>query len=319
MKTIGIILLCIIALVVILAVISQIKNYIQSQKPWLPDDYYTAFESDSELEKKYAGLGSYEVSELIIKSDDKAIGNFRIWYPTELESKEQEYPLIVVTNGSNTAALNYEPYFQRLASWGFIVVGNDDRQSGTGASSSETLDYLMELNDNPDSVLYTKVSRENIGITGYSQGGAGALRAVTEFENSDKYKTIFTGSAAYVQLAKNMGWGYDISKVTIPYFMTAGTGTSDDTGIADIEKEFGGVAPLSSLIANYNAMTDDVIKVRARVTGAEHGEMQMKTDAYMTAWMLYQLQGDEEAGTVFLGDEAEILNNSNWQDIEKSN
>lgn len=47
-------------------------------------------------------------------------------------------------------------------------------------------------------------------------------------------------------------------------------------------------------------------------------EMQMKTDGYMTAWMLYQLQGDEEAGIALIGEDAEILSNSNWQDIEKN-
>ena len=38
----------------------------------------------------------------------------------------------------------------------------------------------------------------------------------------------------------------------------------------------------------------------------------------MTAWMLWQLQGDEDAAKVFVGDDAEILTNALWQDIEKS-
>ena len=60
------------------------------------------------------------------------------------------------------------------------------------------------------------------------------------------------------------------------------------------------------------------MKIRASAAGAEHEEMLMRTDGYMTAWMLYQLQGDEEAGRAFLGEDAEILHNSNWQDIEKN-
>ena len=46
--------------------------------------------------------------------------------------------------------------------------------------------------------------------------------------------------------------------------------------------------------------------------------MQMKTDGYMTAWMLYQLQGDEEAAKALTGENAKILRNANWQDIEKN-
>ena len=100
--------------------------------------------------------------------------------------------------------------------------------------------------------------------------------------------------------------------------MTAAAGTSDDTGATDAATEWLGVAPLSSLVENYDAMPDNVFKLRARAAGAEHVEMQMKTDGYMTAWMLYQLQGDEEAGKAFIGENAEILGNSNWQDIEKN-
>lgn len=311
------IVLVVVILVVLLIVILLVKNYIQSKKPLLSDDYYTWFQSDSSLEMKYTGVGTYEVSSKVVKSEDKAIGNIRIWYPTELESKTDTYPMIMVVNASNTAALNYEPYFKRLASWGFVVVGNDDRQTGTGITASETLDYMLKENENGDSVFYGKINVDKLGITGYSQGGAGALRAVTEYENGTRYKAIFTGSAAHAYLSQMWG-GYDPSKVSIPWFMTAGTGTSDDTGKTDATKEWLGVAPLSSLIENYNAMSDDVFKIRARVAGAEHEEMLNKTDGYMTAWMLWQLKGDDEAEKVFIGDSADILNNSGWQDIEKS-
>lgn len=222
----------------------------------------------------------------------------------------------IVANGSNTPALIYQPYFERLASWGFVVIGNDDKQNGTGDTTSETLDYMISLNKDTNSIFCGRIDEDKIGIAGYSQGGA-AIRAVTEFENSDKYKAIFTGSAAYALLAKNMGWEYDILKVTIPYFMTGGTGASDDSGKYG-DDEFAGVAPLFSLKDNYNGMRGDIEKLHARVTGAEHFEMQLRTDGYMTAWMLYHLYGDEEAAKAFVGDEAEILHNTNWQDIEKN-
>lgn len=317
-KIIGIIFLCLIIVIALLIGIGIIKNKIDSKKSWVSNTYYEDFKSDSKLEKKYSGLGEYKVSKLTIDTEDEAIDNYRIWYPSNIKDENKQYPLIVVVNASNTAALNYEEYFERLASWGFIVAGNDDRQSGTGLSASKTLNQLLSMNETNDNVLYNKVSQENIGIVGYSQGGSGAINAVIAFDNSNRFKTIFTGSAAYSVLSKNMGWGYDISKVNIPYFMTAGTGNSDDTGISDTSSEYGGVAPLSSLIENYNSITNEVFKIRARVVGAEHDEIQNKTDGYMTAWMLYQLQNDKDASTVFIGDDADILNNSNWQDIEKN-
>ncbi len=308
----------IIVAVVVLVVVLAIKNNIDSKKPQLTDDYYMDFKSDSPLEKKYSGLGDYEVANVNFDAGNKTIDKYRVWYPKELESSEREYPLIVITNASNVAALNYEPYFMRLASWGFIVAGNEDRQAGSGESTSLTLDYILQLNDRSDSVFYKKISQTNIGIMGFSQGGAGAIRAATEFENSNRYKTIFTGSAAYPFLAKNMGWEYDASKITIPYFMTAGTGKSDDSGVEDIYQKFGGVCPLEALKDIYGTMSQDVTKIRARITGAEHEDMLTLTDGYMTAWMLWQLKGDEEAGKVFDGGTAEILNNGHWQDVEKN-
>ncbi len=308
----------IVGVVVIVLVGLMIKSHFDSLKPHLADDYYKEFKSDSALEKKYAGLGSYEVVNKDFDANDKKIDKYRVWYPKELESKQQEYPLIVITNASNVAALNYEPYFKRLASWGFIVTGNEDRQAGSGESTSLTLDYVLKLNDKSDSVFYKKISQMNIGITGFSQGGAGAIRAATEFENSNRYKTMFTGSAAYPFLAKNMGWEYDASKIAIPYFMAAGTGKSDDAGVENIYEKFGGVCPLEALKDIYGAMSNDVLKVRARIKGAEHEDMLTLTDGYMTAWMCWQLQGDTEAGGIFFGENAEILNNTNWQDIEKN-
>lgn len=78
--------------------------------------------------------------------------------------------------------------------------------------------------------------------------------------------------------------------------MNAGT-LKGDTG----ENGGIGIAPLSSLEENFNAVSPDVLKVRARAVGADHEDMLVRSDGYMVAWMLYQLQGDVEAGSVFLG------------------
>ena len=317
MKIIGIVLLCIVVLVVVLIVVNMIKTAINNKRVWIPDNYYMAFESDSALEKKYAGLGEYEVKELEFDSENKSIDKIRVWYPNEAE--DRQYPVILVVNASNTAALNLKPAYARLASWGFIVVGNDDRQTGTGKTASKTLDYVLNLNKDKNSELFGKMDEEHIGCVGYSQGGAGAINAVTRFENSDKFTALFTGSASYALLSKNMGWGYDVSQIKIPYFMTAGTGNTDDNGgsIHD-DKNLAGIAPLASLVENYDGITADVFKLRARVTGAEHQDMLHLTDGYMTAWMLYHLQGDTEAASVFVGENADILTNNGWQDVEKN-
>lgn len=311
LKVIGIMM----AVLVTVLIILMVKSYFDNKKPVISENYYENTNGGADLEKKYALPGTYEVSSLEYDSDNTSIDKIRIWYPTELESNNKKYPLIMVVNASNVQAYKYKPFFEKLASWGFIVVGNDDGQAGTGETTSITLDYILNLDE--DNILYRKIDTENVGILGYSQGGASAIRAVTEYENGAIYKTMFTGSAAYPVLAKNMGWEYDASKIKISYFMTAGTGKTDDSG-ADPETEYGGICPLSALVDNYNHIATDVMKIRARVVGAEHEDMLLKTDSYMTAWFLYQLKNDEEAKTVFAGDDAEIVHNLNWQDIEKT-
>lgn len=157
LKVLLIIAIAIVALVVFLIV----KNYIGQQKPYYDDEYYKNFSSDSALEQKYAGLGEYEVKELEFNSKNKAIDKIRVWYPNEAENRQ--YPVIVIVNASNTAALNLKPAYARLASWGFIVVGNDDRQTGTGKTASETLDYVLNLNKDKNSELFGKIDEEHIG------------------------------------------------------------------------------------------------------------------------------------------------------------
>ena len=319
MKKVMIVLIVILLIVVGAGTAGYI--YIKSMLPSgdgnndIKEGYYLNFKSDASLEMKYSQPGDYATAYTEFPSDNESIGKVRVWYPADVTVTEKRWPMIMVVNASGTPAASYEPFFPRLASWGFIVVGNEDGQAGSGETASITLDFMLNIPS--DSVLNGKIDYENMGVIGYSQGGAGAICALTNFENGKNYKTIFTGSAAYPTLAKNMGWEYDASKITVPYFMCAGTGKSDDSG-TDPEKGFGGVSPLSALVENYGKVSDSVTKVRGRAVGAEHEQMLARSDGYMTAWMLWQLAGDEEAGAVFIGENAEILHNANWQDVEKN-
>lgn len=80
-----------------------------------------------------------------------------------------------------------------------------------------------------------------------------------------------------------MSWSYHVSQLDIPYFMTAGTGESDDRGVGQGAEDFAGVSPLFGLVDTYSEMPDDVFKVRARATGAEHEQMIVVADGYLTA------------------------------------
>ena len=289
------------------------RNHQLSDRQILTDDYFKDFDTPYALEKQYSQMGDHEVSSTTYPSDNSAIGKIHVFYPSELDSSDGVWPMIMIVNPTDVPAARYQQFFERLASWGFVVVGCDDDDQGTGETASLVLDYMLE-----ESSFGERIDRSNIGIAGYSQGGAGALAAVTMYENGGLYKTIFTGSAVNPQLAASKGWEYDYTKVAIPYFMTASTGKMDDSGKGEVGEESAGYTPLASLVEVYDGMSGNVFKVRGRIAGADHSGMLLLPDGYMTAWMLYQLQGDEEAGKVFLGEDAEILQNDHWVDVEKT-
>jgi len=286
-------------------------------------DYYKKTVVSGNLEKKYTALGSYETAYAEYRSNDERVEKYEIWYPRELESSNIKYPVVFVANGTGLAASSYKAFFKHLASWGFIVVGNEDMSSRTGASSESSLMFLLELNKDSNSIFHGKVDTDHIGIGGHSQGGVGAINAVTSQNHGNMYKALYAVSATSPYWGQEnifgLEWSYDLSKVHIPTFLSAGTGSFDAGTAEDITATEGqGITPLWSLRVNYKALPDSVAKITARKTDVDHGETYLAIDGYMTAWFMWHLQEDEEAGKAFKGNDAEILHNSLYQDIQSN-
>ena len=274
------------------------RTLLDSKAPALHGNYYKDFKSEAELEYKYSQKGEYEVDSYTLDEKTPTGGALNVWYPKNTDGKK--VPMIIVVNPSKLPSSNYKPFFERLASWGFVVVGNEDQQPGNGQSTSETLEAMKGLVETHP--LRDVIDYDRIGLVGYSQGGSGALAAASEYENGGEYDAIFTGSAIAPELSSEVGWIYDTSKIQAPYFMTAGTGETD-TGNGKTE----GAAPLTSLMDAYISIEGDFEKIRARAADADHNDMLKRCDGYMTAWMLYELSGDTEAAAAFVGPDAEIL------------
>ncbi|MGN0633901.1 MAG: alpha/beta hydrolase [Oscillospiraceae bacterium] len=316
-------LLCIVGVVVIAVIAFILFMKWASKQPAVKSDYYENTVTNMPLEQKYTNIGDFEVSSTVYKSENKEIGQFKVWYPTEMESKDKKYPLVVMANGTGVKASKYEAIFEHLASWGFIVIGNEDENSRTGTSSAVSLNFMLGLNEDSNSFFYGKIDTDNIGIGGHSQGGVGAINAVTAQENGSLYKTVYTASATSPYWGQDSvfgaEWRYDTSKINIPCLMVGGTGNADAGTAEDISATEGqGICPLWGMKIVYDEIPDSVCKVMARRSNADHGDMLSLADGYMTAWFMYWLKGDDEAGEVFFGDNAEILNNSNWQDTRKN-
>lgn len=262
------------------------------------------------LEAKYERKGKYNVEYVEYESLDEAIKKYSIWYPSKISEEDKKYPVIIITNGTGATAEKHSDIYEHLASWGFIVIGNADSSAWTGNSTSTSLDYIIDLNDDKKSIFYNKINKEKIGVNGHSQGGVGAINAITDYENSKYFKSIFTASCAWIDLSETLGWDYDIEKINIPYFMVAGTRSID----ANL------ITPLESMEKVYNNLNNNRLTIMARRKNADHQDILEQSKGYMTAWFLYTLKDDKEAEKIFKGDNSELFRNiENWQDIRVKN
>lgn len=66
------------------------------------------------------------------------------------------------------------------------------------------------------------------------------------------------------------------------------------------------------LTAIYNDIQSDKVAMRRKNT--VHNEVLYKADGYVTAWFMWQLQGDTEAAKAFLGEQPEISTNPYYTD-----
>lgn len=268
------------------------------------------------VESRFSQKGNHEISTVIYDSGEKDYKHYKIWYPSDLETSNDTYPVIVYCNGTGCTydTAEVKTTLSHFASWGFVVVSNDHKNSGNGDSASKGLDFLLGLNENSDSLFYQKINIKAIGINGHSQGGSATINAAStgKYENSGIFKSLCAVSAPHSELAAS-AWQktpYDASKVEIPSFLVGGTGDIDAG-----TKTSSGICPLGmGLITNMKAINNETVII-GRIKDSDHGNTLPLGAAYITAWFYWTLLGDSLAETAFIGENAEIFANEKWQDV----
>ena len=305
LKILGIIIAILLVCFVLLVLYMNYLNQSITGDDGVAKDYATKLSPSGTLEQRYTKPGPYRVAHHTHRSDSTAIKEYHI-YAAQRTAPGQTFPLVLMVNGTATYASTYAPIFEHLASWGFVVIGNEDGWPGTGATTSTMLDTALELNTAEDSPIKGFINTSKIGIAGHSQGGAGAINAATKYGNSNRYTSLYTASAVGHGTANGNNWHYDTSKLKTATYMMAGTGPSDNLAIS----------PLGDLQQNFRALSTDKPSVIARRKTVGHKDVLEYGDAYMTAWFLWTLSDNTEAKAVFAGDNAELRHNSDWQDVE---
>lgn len=299
LKVIGIIIL-------LLGVLIAVLFHFISKSPSVPENYTDTVKTGGEIEAKYLAMGSYEVEHLE-SATVSSLEKFEVYYPKDIYNLGK-VPVVIFLNGTGTPASKYPALQEHLASWGFIAIANEENNSFYGEGVELSIRYLLfadtySSNDD-ESPLKGHIDFDNIGVTGHSQGGIGVINGITIHPHSDMIKAAVMLSSTETDMAKAFLWDSDSSLIHANTMMIGSSGQTDSA-----------ISPLESMQKTYENITDDVIKVLARRNDCDHGEMLYYADGYVTAWFMYFLQGDEEAGKAFFGDNPEISANEFYQDI----
>lgn len=297
-----------IILIIIVMVILMLKGcvHILSKIPSVPDDYVKKVQTGGDIEAKYLAMGSHD-TEYYEAGAMMSFQKFEIYYPKDIENMDK-LPVVVFVNGTGVKASKYPALQKHLASWGFITIATEEEYAWNGFSAEMSVRYLELLNqyqeDGKENIFYGKIDMDKIGITGHSQGGIGVINAITEQKHSSIYKAAVILSSTETDMAKAFLWESDSSLIHTNAMMITSTGQTDSN-----------ISPLKSMQKIYDNITDDVEKVLARRNDCDHGEMLYYADGYVTAWFMYYLKGDTEAGNAFFGENAEINSNPLYQDV----
>lgn len=232
-----------------------------------------------------------------------------IFYPTNMTG---EYPLITWGNGTFTNPTYYTDLLSHVASYGFIIVASYDSNQGTGELMVNAADYMIAENSNPNSMFYNKVDVENIAAMGHSQGACGAVNATVAASYID---TVIPMSLVSLATLSTLGVTCDVTKITVPTFLTCGT------------NETWAMAPPFVMNGFYNDMIRNNSKqpvVKASLDWSMHNDMQDsgspdRYKGYITAWLMYQLKGDTTAAGAFAGRNPELPTNSSWSNVAINN
>lgn len=280
----------------------------------LNSSYITKNKTSFPIENRYRNYGMYASSDVTFENVNiENVKKIKVYYPNEMVLYPgKKYPLVVMVNGTGVEYPKYEATFKHLSSWGFIVAGNDDPSTADGNSAIKTSQYMLNLNNQKDSLFFNKIDSEKIGISGHSQGGAGTFNAITRHGDSSKaFKCAFASSAttkSCMDKFKLDPWRYQSELVNIPIMTVISNGNTDK-----------GICPLNEAKENFDKI-GGIKKVFGVRKNVDHGDMLVAHDPYMTAWFCFILKNDEEASQAFSGQDAEFLrNNENWENCEIKN
>jgi hypothetical protein len=263
-----------------------------------------AAHAQAPIEAAYAAPGPLAVARQTV-DDAQGRKQYEVFAPAPLRG---EHPVITWGNGTGAVPGDYAPLLSHLASWGFVVIDNYKRNTGTGEAILGAAQYLVAQNADPASPLFQQLDVSRIGAAGHSQGASGVINAATNWPGSALIRTVVP-IALPTQTFTQPDDRYDTSELTVPMFIIGGT---DDFLIS----------PISTNNTAFRRTDDALPAAMGMKKNAGHSEITPdggRQRGYLTAWMMFQLRGDPRAAAAFSGADAELLGNDRWKNAKTQN
>lgn len=271
--------------------------------PFISNQYYKKDYATGKIENEYRDINSItKLIEREISVDYRSkIINFnkiKMFYPDDIATRN--YPIILFSNPLGVPYKRYEAVFRHLASYGYIVVGNDDMDTDE-YTLVHVIDELNKLNVN-DPVFKNRLNLNEIGLAGFFQGTLPTKRVFNELPYSITVKTVYLLCLKKYVLEE---------KVLLDLF----NNMTQSLFITGPEK--GGSEYKNIMVKLNKRLTND--RVFALRKDVAEGDIVIYTDAYMTAWFEYTMKRNETLRDVFEKNKGEIYNNPQWTVIQNNN
>jgi len=261
------------------------------------------------------GTGLYKA----IALQESSLPTHTVFRPDNLTpfNSNNKLPIIAWGNGAcANSPWEHVNFLSEVASHGFLVVAigpmplEGEKGSGRSTSSQMTdaINWAIAQNSDKTSPLYNKIDITKIAVSGMSCGGLQTLETAPDkrvttavIYNSGIIGTPGGGMPGMPALTKDQ-----LEKLHTPTLYVLGG--EKDIAYGNGMDDFKRINHVPVFVANMDVG-------HGGTYGQPHGGEFAKV---ATAWYLWQLKGDKEAGKMFTGNPPGLAKDANWT-VEKKN
>jgi hypothetical protein len=267
---------------------------------------------------------------------DSKGNSYDYYYPTNLGANGFHHPIVSWANGTFGTSNSVAYFLKHMASWGFVIIATQDRFTGPGDTVLDAAKHAVQANGDPailNGRFLNKLNVTLIGAIGHSQGAGGATKAM--IKSGGSIKTVIP-----IELPGQQFCFCAPSEVLDTSKITGGSvffidGSLDVPVSPPTQLEPPQVIGLQSIAAFYDAVPNNVLKLKGTLIGPTHNDITGQPTCaaaavpcfngvygylgYPTAWMVDQLGVDPSAHAAFVTGTGEMFSQTkNWE-LVKSN